>query len=218
MQLAAAAKPGHLLAAYDLALLYMEGQLFPQDFTRAAELLRTAAQAGLPEAQYALGTHYKQGRGVAKDMKEATRLWGLAALADNADAQVEFGIALFNGDGVTKNEQAAAVIFRQAALHGNGVAQDRLARILAEGRGAPKNPVEATKWHLISKARGETNLTCRSDWKLKLVSHLALSLLSPRPAWRWRLQRSDGVRLPTASATLDLGFDFWIKCARPRVF
>ena len=46
------------------------------------------------------------------------------------------------------------MIFRQAALHGNAVAQDRLARILAEGRGAPKNPVEATKWHLISKARG----------------------------------------------------------------
>ena len=48
--------------------------IVPQDFTRAAELLRTAAQAGLPEAQYALGTLYKQGRGVAKDMKEATRL------------------------------------------------------------------------------------------------------------------------------------------------
>ena len=26
------------------------------------------------------------------------------------------------------------------------------------GRGAPHNPVEATKWHLISKARGETDL------------------------------------------------------------
>jgi uncharacterized protein len=110
--LATAAKLGHPLAAYDLALLYMEGQLFPQDFTRAAELLRAAAQAGLPEVQYALGTLYKQGRGVAKDMTEATRLWG-----------------------------------------------DRLARIFAEGRGAPKNPVDATKWHLISKARGETNLT-----------------------------------------------------------
>ncbi len=33
------------------------------------------------------------------------------------------------------------------------------ARILTEGRGALKNPVEATKWHLISKARGETDLT-----------------------------------------------------------
>jgi uncharacterized protein len=157
--LAAAAKLGHPLAAYDLALLYMEGQLFPQDFTHAAELLHAAAQAGNAEAQYALGTLYTQGRGVPKDMKEATRLWGLAAIADNADAQVEYGIALFNGDGVPKNEQAAAVIFHQAALHGNAVAQDRLARILAEGRGAPKNSVEATKWHLISKARGETNLT-----------------------------------------------------------
>src|SRR5215831_13032097 len=157
--LAAAAKLGHPLAAYDLALLYMEGQLFPRDFNRAAELLHAAAQAGLPEAQYALGTLYKQGRGVAKDMKEAARLWGLAAIADNSDAQVEYAIALFNGDGVPKNEQAAAIIFHQAALHGNAVAQDRLARILAEGRGAPKNPVEATKWHLISKARGETNLT-----------------------------------------------------------
>jgi len=38
------------------------------------------------------------------------------------------------------------------------VAQDRLARILADGRGVPKNPVEAVKWRLISKARGETDL------------------------------------------------------------
>jgi uncharacterized protein len=157
--LAAAAKLGHPLAAYDLALLYMEGQLFPQDFTRAAELLRTAAQAGNSQAQYALGTLYKQGRGVAKDMKEATRLWGLAALADNTAAQVEYGIALFNGDGVPKNEQAAAIVLHQAALHGSPVAQDRFARILAEGRGAPKNAVDATKWHLISKAGGETDLT-----------------------------------------------------------
>ncbi len=156
--LAAAAKLGHAVAAYDLALLYIEGQLFPQDFNRAAELLRAAALAGNPEAQYALGTLYKQGRGVPKDMKEATRLWALASLADNTDAEVEYGIAQFNGDGVAKNEQAAAAMFRKAAQRGNAVGQDRLARILAEGRGAPANPVEATKWHLISKARGETDL------------------------------------------------------------
>jgi uncharacterized protein len=156
--LAAASKLGHAVAAYDLALLYIEGQLFPQDFNRAAELLRSAAQAGNPEAQYALGTLYKQGRGVPKDMKEATRLWALASLADNTEAQVEYGIALFNGDGVAKNEQAAAIVLRRAAIRNNAVAQDRLARMLAEGRGTPKNPVEATKWHLISKARGETNL------------------------------------------------------------
>jgi TPR repeat protein len=74
---------------------------FPQDFNRAAELLRVAAQAGSPEAQYALGTFYKEGRGVPKDMGiEAVRLWALAALADNVDAQVEYAIALYNGDGI----------------------------------------------------------------------------------------------------------------------
>ena len=155
---AAAAKLGHPLAAYNLALLYMEGQLFPQDFSRAAELLRIAAQAGNPEAQYALGTLYKEGRGVPKDLSEAARLWSLASVADNTDAQVEYAIALYNGEGVAKNEEAAAALFRRAALHGSPIAQDRLARILASGRGAPANAVEATKWHLISKARGETNI------------------------------------------------------------
>ena len=83
---------------------------------------------------------------------------GAAALADNIDAEVEYAIALFNGEGVPKNEEAAAALFRKAAKQGSPIAQDRLARILSEGRGAPKNPVEATKWHLISKAHGETNI------------------------------------------------------------
>ncbi len=91
-------------------------------------------------------------------MKEATRLWALASMAENTDGEVEYAIALFNGDGVAKNEQAAAALFRKAALRGSAIGQDRLARILADGRGAPKNPTEAVKWHLISKARGETDL------------------------------------------------------------
>ena len=61
-------------------LLYLEGQLFPQDYARAAELFRGAAQAGNPEAQYALATLYKDGRGVSKDMAQAARLLASAAL------------------------------------------------------------------------------------------------------------------------------------------
>jgi TPR repeat protein len=141
--------------------------LFPQDFGRAAELLRAAAQSGSPDAQYALGTLYKEGRGVPKDMHEAVRLWALAALGDNTDAQVEYAIALYNGDGIDSNQAAAAAIFRKAALHGSAIAQDRLARILASGRGAAANPVEATKWHLISRAGGETDLTL-DDFVAKL--------------------------------------------------
>jgi TPR repeat protein len=91
-------------------------------------------------------------------MHEAVRLWAQAALADNTDAQVEYGIALYNGDGVDRNEGVAALIFHQAALHNSAIAQDRLALILARGRGAPVSPINATKWHLISRANGETDL------------------------------------------------------------
>jgi TPR repeat protein len=156
--LTAAAKLGHPLAAYDLALLYIEGQMFPQDFSRAAEFLRIAAQAGSADAQYALGTFYKTGRGVPQDARQAAQWWAKAVLANNTDAQVEYGIALFNGQGVDRNEEAATALFRKAAMRGSAIAQDRLARILASGRGAPRDLVEATKWHLISRAGGETDL------------------------------------------------------------
>jgi TPR repeat protein len=136
----------------------MEGELFPQDFSHAAQLLRVAADAGLPQAQYALGTLYKQGRGVEKDNGKAVHLFGLASLADLSDAEVEYGIALFNGDGIARNQQLAASIFSKAALQGNPVAQDRLAIVLANGFGVPANLVEAAKWHLVSKAAGETDL------------------------------------------------------------
>ncbi len=91
-------------------------------------------------------------------MHQAVQLFGLAALADNSDAEVEYAIALYNGDGVERNQGVAAALFHKAALQNNPVAQNRLAHILASGIGAPADPVAATKWHLISKARGETDL------------------------------------------------------------
>jgi TPR repeat protein len=71
---------------------------------------------------------------------------------------VEYAIALFNGDGATKNESAAAQLMMKAALHGSAIAQNRLARVLASGRGLPPNPVEAVKWHLIARAKGESDI------------------------------------------------------------
>jgi uncharacterized protein len=157
--LAAAAKLGHAVAAYDLGLLYIEGQIFPLDFGRAAEQFRSAAQAGLPEAQYALATLYKDGRGVEKDLPEAVRLLAAAARADNTDAQVEYAIALFNGTGgVARNERLAATLLAKAARKGNPIAQNRLANILAVGRGVQANPVEAIKWHIVAKAGGVSDI------------------------------------------------------------
>jgi hypothetical protein len=102
---------------------------------------------------------YKDGRGVAQDVRQATRLMGDAARADFVDAEVEYAIALFNGTGIQKDEAAAAALFRKAAMQGSPIAQNRLARVYAFGRGVPAaDPVQAIKWHLISKAGGNSDL------------------------------------------------------------
>ncbi len=49
-------------------------------------------------------------------------------------------------------------IFTRRRWRATPIAQDRLATILANGLGVKANPVEAAKWHLISKAAGETDL------------------------------------------------------------
>ena len=123
----------------------------------AVSCSRSAAEAGSPEAQYALGTLYKEGRGVPKDVNEAARWLGAAAAADYTDAQVEFAIALFNGTGVAKDESAAAAMLKRAARKGSPIAQNRLAQILVSGRGLAADPVEAIKWHLVSKAGGASD-------------------------------------------------------------
>ncbi|HXW27722.1 MAG TPA: tetratricopeptide repeat protein [Xanthobacteraceae bacterium] len=152
-----AASLGHIAASYNLALLYLGGQELSRDFAKAAALLRPAADAGSPEAQYALATLYKEGRGVPQDVAEAAKLLGAAAEAGNLDAMVEFAIALFNGAGIAKDEARAAEIFAKAARRGSPIAQNRLARILSAGRGLPPDPVAAAKWHIISKAGGESD-------------------------------------------------------------
>jgi TPR repeat protein len=61
---------------------------------------------------------------------------------------------------VAKDETAAAELLKKAAQKGSPIAQNRLAHILAVGRGLAADPVEAVKWHLVSKAAGA------SDFKL----------------------------------------------------
>jgi len=130
----------------------------PQDFKRAAELLRMAADAGNAEAQYALASFYREGTGVEKDLEKAVQLLQAAALADNVDAEVEYAIALYNGTGTPKNQTAAVALLRKAATQGSPIAQNRLARVLISGQGAPMDKIEGLKWHVIAKTSGKGDL------------------------------------------------------------
>jgi uncharacterized protein len=129
--------------------------VLPRDMTRAAELLRVAADAGNPEAQYALATFYKEGTGVPKDVEKSVRLLQAASLADNAEAEVEYAIALYNGTGTPKNQPAAVALLRKAAKQNNPIAQNRLAWVLSTPQGTLEDRIEGLKWHIVAKTAGK---------------------------------------------------------------
>ena len=144
--------------AYDLALLYLEGQIVPQDFTRAAELMRIAADAGNPEAQYALATFYKDGRGVTKDLRggraPARHLRRAPATPTPRSSTAS---RCSTAPASPRTRAAAADYFLKAAQKGSPVAQNRLALMYATGRGIKADPVEAARWHLIARAGGDND-------------------------------------------------------------
>ncbi len=111
-----AANLGHTAANYDLGLLYLQGQEFKQDFARAAELLRVAANAKQPGSAIRARNHVtRKVAACPRSVQWAMALMLRASIAGYLDAMVEFAIAQFNGNGTDKDEAAAARLFLTAA-------------------------------------------------------------------------------------------------------
>ncbi|HSI39501.1 MAG TPA: tetratricopeptide repeat protein [Xanthobacteraceae bacterium] len=149
-----AAAKGNVAAAYNLGMLYLEGDVVAREPSVAADWFRKAAELDQEDALYALASLYADGNGVTKDAGERARLLQRAAMLGHVVATVEYAILVFNGLGVPKDEAAAALLFKKAALAGNAIAQNRLARILSAGRGLPQDKVAAATWHLAAKGQG----------------------------------------------------------------
>ena len=198
--LAAAAKLGHPDGRLRSGAALYRGPVVPAGFQAAPP--NCCARPPTPAARRRntrSARFYKDGRGVPKDMHEAVRLWALAALADDTDAEVEYAIALYNGDGVARNEDAAAAIFFKAAKQGSPIAQDRYARILASGLGAPRDPVKAVKWHLVSRAAGETDITL-DDFMASLPPATVAEGTKQAQPWLEALKQAQAARAAAAAA------------------
>ena len=59
------------LPQYYLGVMYMKGQGVEQDYEKASEWLRKAAENRLPQAQYKLANLYTMGKGVPRDYEFA---------------------------------------------------------------------------------------------------------------------------------------------------
>ena len=68
-----------LAALTNLGLMYAQGQGVEQDFGRALDCYRQAAEHGVPQAQSNLAVMYAHGQGVAQDFAQAHKWYRAAA-------------------------------------------------------------------------------------------------------------------------------------------
>src|SRR5215468_7311495 len=99
------------------------------EFSRAATLLRKAAESGNAEAQYRLASLYRSGRGVPQDEALAFKWMKTAAEQNHANAQFNVANMYLAGRGVASDAGLATVWLKKAASHGHDEAAKRLAEI-----------------------------------------------------------------------------------------
>ena len=82
------------LAIYIQGSHYRDGTCgYPQNYTKALELYRRAAELGHATSYGSIGYAYHTGKGVEVDLKKATHYYELAAMGGDASARHNLGIA-----------------------------------------------------------------------------------------------------------------------------
>jgi hypothetical protein len=144
----------HVLAMYNLSVLYMAGTGPQQDEAKALDLLQKSAEAGYGLAQYQLGLFYATGRHVEKDLGKATYWYERGSSEGDPSAQNELGWIYKNGVGVQADLDRALDLFQKSAAGGNAFAQYNLGLLYLDGKGVSKDQVEAAKWFKLSADQG----------------------------------------------------------------
>ena len=149
-------KTTDISAVYDQAVKHYD----QKDYSRAAELFKTAATSGYAKAQNYLGVCYEKGLGVTKSYEEAAKWYRKAADQGYADAQNNLGVCYKNGRGVTQSYEEAVKWYRKAADQGYADAQSNLGWCYKNGQGVTESYEEAVKWYRKAAEQGNAGAQC----------------------------------------------------------
>ena len=131
---------GDLQSQKRLAEIYSQGDGVEQDFEKAFDWLRLAAEQNDAHSQLLVGLSYAKGDiGVKKDSKEAVRWLRKSASQDFAEAQAALGAHYLRGEGVAKDLNKAKSYLTKAIANDLPQAQSLLDLVEAELEAAPPN-------------------------------------------------------------------------------
>lgn len=139
------ADQGDAYAQYNLANGYFNGYWgIEQNYKKAVELYKKAAEQGHPLATFKLGEIYANGKGVQKDHIEAAEWYKKAAKiyikeAEQGDvySQVQLGDMYYKGLGLSRDYSEALKWYSKASKQGYADGQGRIGRMYLDGNGVP---------------------------------------------------------------------------------
>ena len=139
---------------YNIGRRYYNGDGVAQDYAKAIDCFRQAAEQGYATAQNNLGDCYYDGQGVTKDYAQAADWYRKAAEQGNATAQNNLGECYYYGRGVTQDYAQAADWYRKAAEQGFAVAQFSLGYCYKNGLGVTQDYTQAVSWYRKAAEQG----------------------------------------------------------------
>ena len=113
-----------------------KASMFPQDFARAAELFRSAAQAGNPEAQYALAPSTRKAAASPRTSTKPRGCWPRRPPPTMSTPRSNTPSRCSTAPASPRTRPRRPRCCAEPRCKGNPIAQNRLASILAIGRGA----------------------------------------------------------------------------------
>jgi TPR repeat protein len=161
------ANQGNAIAQAQLGIMYLNGQVVPQDYGQAVAWLRKAAAQGNADAQSGLGVMYTFGRGVPQDNTRAVAWLRKAAEQGNAEGEGRLGEMYVNGQGVPQDYVQAHMWLRKGAEQGNNLAQNSLGFLYETGRGVPQDFVQAHMWYNLAASNAQDTLGSETSSQMR---------------------------------------------------
>ncbi len=149
-----AVNKGHVLAAYELGMLYYNPPLgdFEKDFEQAVQYFKIAADAGIPEAQYKLGWMYRFGLGCEINYEKSIKYELMAANQGHIGGYGQLAY-LYQIEGFI-NYQKAFKYAKSAADAGHAHGAFLCGNFLFFGRGCEANETEALRYYHYAYQHG----------------------------------------------------------------
>jgi TPR repeat protein len=152
----AAAERGNRLAAFNYAMMLLNGEGTAANAEEGRKWLRKAADAKMSHAQYVYGKMYDDGDFVARNATEAHRWFLKAAAQGHIQAELALANQFLDGRGTPRDNKQAFYWYKKAAEGGDMTAQYVAGSFYERGGdGVARNLNIARAYYAAAAAQGD---------------------------------------------------------------